>query len=299
MLDDLLIKLKIKKAPEDIGEKTEVTEGKEEAAATGEDPEDEAKKKKSLIIRIIVIAGLAYYGYTEFLVPPPPPPAVVAKPKPKKVPKKDEKVTEAKNEIKAEEDLKKTEDIVKEEPKKEEPKKEVKVVAPPVEEITITPKPEEIAPVKNLPTPEPQIAENDIDKKIDQLIDKEEKVEKKPVIEEKKPKKISRSGERKEEVIHSEINMKDKIVIEENYTEAPPYDNFGRGLIYNCKDKYWACVSKLAFVQCNKNMKWNKNNKKPIECAIVNVYHTEEDCITVQQYSITTNQPTYFCDPSN
>ena len=309
MLDDLLIKLKIKKAPVATEDKTEVTatgnkdaeedsleeeESEDAGSGGGDSDEDAAKKKKSMLIRGIVIAGLAYYGYTEFIDSPPPPPAI-AKVRPKKPIKKEEPEKAA--ELKAEDDLKKAKEASSMNSSEKGPE-EIKEVAkketksdPPLENITIIPKPPEM---NSLPQPEPAIVDNEIDKKIDQLIDKEEKKE--TIVEQKTENKPKLSGEKKEEMTKPIVDMKDKIVVEENYLEPPPYDVLGRGLAYNCKEKYWACMSKATYLQCNKNMKWNKFNHKAAECAVVNVYQSEEDCMTVQKYNVATNQPTYFCE---
>lgn len=273
-------------------EKTEVTELPP--------PEKPPVDKKSLIIRVVIVLGLAYYGVTEFILkeePPPPPPVAKAKPKLKFPPKKkaDENVAEAKKD-----EAKKSEG--KPEEKKEEPKKEAEVKinppkeeAPPaVENISITKKEEENLPGTIVIEP-PPVAEKDIDKKIDQLIDKEEGKEIKPAVikpKERKSKEI-KTAEKKEE--KEAVDMKDKIVGDDIYTEPPPYDLLGRGLVYNCREKYWACTSKSAYIMCNKNMKWNQAHGKPAECVVKNVYASDEDCEAVQKYNISTNESTGFC----
>jgi hypothetical protein len=42
-------------------------------------------------------------------------------------------------------------------------------------------------------------------------------------------------------------------------------------------------------------MKWNRANGKAIECAVANVYLSDEDCETVQKFNVSTAQPTTFC----
>ena len=90
-------------------------------------------------------------------------------------------------------------------------------------------------------------------------------------------------------------SMEDKIVADDIYTSPPAYDQLGRGLVYNCKDKYWSCVDKLSYVACNKNMKWNKDHTKPAECFIQNVYNSDDDCSAVQKYNVSSNKDTAFC----
>ena len=78
-------------------------------------------------------------------------------------------------------------------------------------------------------------------------------------------------------------------------TAPPPYDQLGRGLVYNCKDKYWACVDKPAYVTCNKNMKWNKSKGNSAECVVQAIYGSDDDCAKVQKYNVSTSQATTFC----
>jgi len=102
-------------------------------------------------------------------------------------------------------------------------------------------------------------------------------------------KKPEEEGEKKE------TKLEDKIVADDVYTPPPVYDQLGRGLVYNCKEKHWACVEKSAYVLCNKNMLWNKSKGKPAECSVQNVYNSDADCNTVQKYNISTSKPTPFC----
>jgi hypothetical protein len=90
--------------------------------------------------------------------------------------------------------------------------------------------------------------------------------------------------------------MEDKIVADDEYTPPPSYEQLGRGLVYNCKEKYWACLDKPAYIACNKNMKWNSSHGKTSECAVTNVYNSDEDCSVMQKYNISTSVPTTsFC----
>ena len=80
------------------------------------------------------------------------------------------------------------------------------------------------------------------------------------------------------------------------YVSPPDFLKFGRGLVYNCKGKHWACVNKDSFIQCRQNQKHFENlNQKP-ECYPKNVYSNEVDCRTVQIHYINTNEKTDFCN---
>ncbi len=90
--------------------------------------------------------------------------------------------------------------------------------------------------------------------------------------------------------------LSDKIV--ENYTtyvKAPTYKRRGRGLVYNCKGKHWACVDKFSYFTCYENSKYNEQHKMPQECHVKDVYKTLKDCETVQEHYINTVEPVDFC----
>ena len=40
------------------------------------------------------------------------------------------------------------------------------------------------------------------------------------------------------------------------------YKRLGRGLVYNCRSKFWACLNKKEYLNCRGNLKWSKLNKK-------------------------------------
>ncbi|HAZ14645.1 MAG: hypothetical protein A2X86_06155 [Bdellovibrionales bacterium GWA2_49_15] len=83
---------------------------------------------------------------------------------------------------------------------------------------------------------------------------------------------------------------------EETYVSPPSYEVLGRGLVYNCKGKHWACVNQEAYFACRNNMNWNSKNRKPHECYTFNVYASDEDCEVIQRYNINTLAKTDFCN---
>lgn len=93
----------------------------------------------------------------------------------------------------------------------------------------------------------------------------------------------------------TQSSMESKIAEQAVYVDPPKYEILGRGLVYNCKGKHWACVDKANYQICHKNMKFNSENGKPSECVTQNVYANEEDCGTVQRYNVSTNVSTAFC----
>lgn len=80
------------------------------------------------------------------------------------------------------------------------------------------------------------------------------------------------------------------------YVEPPSYDRLGRGLVYNCSGRHWACVDRESYFKCRDNKLWAQQEEEQKECYPVAVYATEEDCRIVQAYNVNTSEPTDFCD---
>ena len=75
----------------------------------------------------------------------------------------------------------------------------------------------------------------------------------------------------------------------------PDYLSLGRGLVYNCEGGHWACVNRESYFQCQRNMKWTKQEKSNFECHTVAVYASIEDCEIVQIHNINIAKPAKFC----
>ena len=75
---------------------------------------------------------------------------------------------------------------------------------------------------------------DEIDQEISQEIDGNDQSQKEQVSE-KKEKKVEKVEE-------------EKIT----YTPPPDYEKLGRGLVYNCDLKHWACVNRVGYFQCQK-----------------------------------------------
>ena len=135
-------------------------------------------------------------------------------------------------------------------------------------------------------------------KKVEQEIIEEEKItsldkrEKTNVVpEERNPASmvVSKPSILKESLIKKIKKKKD------SYTEPPNYSFRGRGLVYNCKGKHWACVDKESYLKCRANEKWQKNKNKKTECKTINVYLNIKDCSIIQLNNIHTLVKTDFC----
>jgi hypothetical protein len=78
-------------------------------------------------------------------------------------------------------------------------------------------------------------------------------------------------------------------------TPAPDYEDIGKALVYNCQDKYWACISAKSYTTCQGNYNWKKTSRAKIECYPSAVYETEIDCARAQQLNINQALATDFC----
>ena len=272
--------------------------------------EDQSKNRKSMLIKVVVVIGLGYLAIDHFFLSENlqnetaniqlKPKKHKVKPIPPKNNTADQKSPDNKTEIKIEEKAIMPNSGPKETKSDVNIENKTALIEPPIENVNITDKKiEEIIATKKEEAPE-KIVENiavpkasvestsktgevknneQVDQNLDSLIDSIDAKEKTP----------------SETATKKEIKLEDKIVADDVYVAPPGYDLLGRGLVYNCKEKHWACVDKLSYVNCNKNMKWNKTHVKPAECAVVNVYNSKSDCSVVQKYNVSISKETVFC----
>ena len=79
------------------------------------------------------------------------------------------------------------------------------------------------------------------------------------------------------------------------YVAPPPYQFSGRGLVYNCKGKHWACVDGGSYRICEDNFSGNQYLNKNTECYPFNVYQTEGGCEVMPKRMVTSSAKTNFC----
>ena len=87
---------------------------------------------------------------------------------------------------------------------------------------------------------------------------------------------------------------KPKEVIKE-YASPPDYEYRGRGLVYNCAGKHWACVDAPSYKLCENNYSSVNFLKKKVECYPASIYQTTKGCETMQNRNVSSNQKTDFC----
>jgi hypothetical protein len=79
------------------------------------------------------------------------------------------------------------------------------------------------------------------------------------------------------------------------YVIPPDYDYLGRGLVYNCKGKHWACIDAPSYKNCENNFSFLKQQNKSKECYPVSVFQTDRACQFIQKKKVSGNSETSFC----
>ena len=79
------------------------------------------------------------------------------------------------------------------------------------------------------------------------------------------------------------------------YVSPPDYEYRGRGLVYNCSGKHWACVDAPSYKACEDNNSSVKYLNKKVECYPFNVYETTRGCESMQNRMVSSNATTKFC----
>ncbi|MFY7992682.1 MAG: hypothetical protein ACOVP4_05255, partial [Bacteriovoracaceae bacterium] len=81
-----------------------------------------------------------------------------------------------------------------------------------------------------------------------------------------------------------------------DYVAPPDYEYAGRGLVYNCVGKHWACVDAPSYKTCEQNSEGNKVLNKKVECYPFNVYDKMKNCQSAQLMMTSSNAKTGFCN---
>lgn len=80
-----------------------------------------------------------------------------------------------------------------------------------------------------------------------------------------------------------------------DYVAPPDYEYVGRGLVYNCTGKHWACVDGPSYKSCENNAASIKYLKKTAECYPFNVYQSQKGCENMQNRMVSSSAKTAFC----
>ncbi|WP_408098870.1 hypothetical protein ACJVC5_08110 [Peredibacter sp. HCB2-198] len=112
------------------------------------------------------------------------------------------------------------------------------------------------------------------------------------------------------EVTPSEDNLTDQILQDlekqakdtepkktiKEYVAPPDYEYRGRGLVYNCAGKHWACIDAPSYKICEDNAASTQFLKKTVECHPVNIYETQKGCESTQNRMVSSSAKTAFCN---
>lgn len=80
------------------------------------------------------------------------------------------------------------------------------------------------------------------------------------------------------------------------YVAPPDYEYRGRGLVYNCVGKHWACIDGPSYRVCEDNSSGTKFLNKKHECYPFNVYQTQNGCEKTQNRMVSSGAKTNFCN---
>lgn len=98
------------------------------------------------------------------------------------------------------------------------------------------------------------------------------------------------------EDLEKQVETKKPTQIKKEYVSPPDYEYFGRGLVYNCAGKHWACVDAPSYKTCEDNSSSVKYLNKKTECHPYNVYETAKGCQNVQNRMVSSSAKTNFCE---
>jgi type IV secretory pathway VirB10-like protein len=273
---------------DDFDEKTEEIAVKKSSDDDDDDDEDDeededdeaqaAAKKKQMIIRGVIAVIALYLAYDMFLGTPEEPviqqKKITRKRKPRKKRVKKKTPVAKKAATKPAEDNKK---VVK----KPEPAPE------PAPKVAPTPEPKV---VETPPIEEPKFGELEMNKAKDM---EKNSLGESSVTPEKEKDDFDNALDNLSENTPKMIKKVQKEKLE--YQEPPNYQDTGRGLVYNCVGKHWACVDQASYLNCKKNADWSKENSKAPECFPSDVYQNFKDCRIIQVDKINTLSDTSFC----
>ena len=279
------------------------------SAKGSEDGKDTAKKKINPVVLVAVLAGLALWVFYEEE-----PEQVVEQPQLKKKYKKSKKnpkpdtETPAATEVPSE-TVATTEPVAKEpavvaepstEPVAEEPAVVVEPSTEPVAEepaVVVEPSTEPVA-------EEPAVV---VEPSTGPVPEEEPVVSDVPPVT--PPTDVSADSVDGQVTNTDESSMTDKILedlekqvkkdqpkeVKKEYVTPPDYEYKGRGLVYNCAGKHWACVDGPSYKTCENNFSSTTYQKKNIECYPFNVYDTTKSCQLMQNRVVSSNAKTDFC----
>ena len=220
--------------------------------------------KRRLVVQGVIVLALIYLGADHFLNEQVPTASEVVKKSPKSpianIPSKPKK-------LKSEEVLPNPPGSDQSVPKEESPQ----LVQDEQDESSAPPPKEEELKEPPLEVKEPAVQEQQQPEQEQQVISSE-------VVEEELG---EGKGEKPPEPsVPSWVVFWESIEIDQGVDYPPPadYGVKGRGLVYNCQARHWACVSRSTYVQCAQHQKKFASQTKNPNCIINQVYFSPTHC---------------------
>lgn len=96
--------------------------------------------------------------------------------------------------------------------------------------------------------------------------------------------------------LEKQANKSDVKNNKKEYVAPPDYEFKGRGLVYNCVGKHWACIDAPSYKVCESNASSTKTLGKSQECYPFNVYDNAKGCQNVQNRMVSSSAKTSFCN---
>lgn len=304
---------KIKKKIKSLQKKSSKSEDDEEDLEAADDDVEAAKKKKSKTIQIAIGAALVLFLLSDYIIPPEEP----------TVPEGTEEIGEAPQGEKP----RPVETPVAETPVAETPAAET-----PTDVATTTPEtPVETAPDETVPdvttetTPESPVEVTSTETPATETTEPTET----PAVTDFPADVVTGpsddasdipieaiSGDSGEDIVGEDMgqapdeNLTDQILQDlekqtkatataepkKEYVAPPDYEYRGRGLVYNCTGKHWACVDGPSYKTCEDNASSVQYLKKKVECHPFNVYETTRGCESMQNRMVSSSAKTNFCN---
>lgn len=287
---------KKKKSSDEDSEDDDEEEDEEEG-----DEEAEKKKKRSKIIRIVIVGALVAFLASDYIFPPDDtegidPAAVPAlKPRPKKqippaapAPEAKPEETPATEEPTTTTEVGETTPDVPETPAVEEPLPDLS--ADDSSTTTYTP---DDSPVDVTSTDEDSAPSESGTSDTDTLFGEDSSVGDLGGTD------ISGGDDFTDQILQDlekQANPNPEKRVVTKYVAPPDYDYRGRGLVYNCQGKHWACVDAPSYKTCEDNSSSTKYLNKPAECYPFNVYETARGCEITQNRMVSSSAKTNFCN---
>ena len=239
----------------------------DEDAEEGDEETSTKKKKPNLVVIAVGIGLIAFIFLSDFgeEEAPAPDPTKLLKPRKDKKPPK-EAATETPKEA-----------------PKEAPKETPKETAP-TETPTVTTAPEETPTETPTETPSPDITTPPDNATVDSVTGEDTQT-----TDENLTEQILKD-------LEGQATVTQPRPVKTEYVAPPNYENIGRGLVYNCTGKHWACIDGPSYKTCEDNLSSTKFLKKKIECYPSNVYETQSGCEKMQNRVVSSSAKTDFCN---